>query len=128
MVVSRGFKPFGASIIGGAVVLSIALLLLLVACGGSSEHEGESQMNTDVSSGCTGQDKLKADRVAIDSFNYGYNIGRGFPGDPNELSRIQRDHGQLTPACQQYVTSIGERLQRMLEARQIRERIDKLPW
>ncbi len=86
-------------------------------------------MTTNVSSSCSGQDKEKADRYAIDVFNYSYKIGfYGIAPDPTELSRIEQGYAQLTPACQQYIQLIGERLQQMLQAGQIRDQIDKLPW
>ena len=56
MAMSRVFKSYGSSIIGNAIVLSVASLLLLVACGEDSMR---------VTSDCSGQDKKNADRYYI---------------------------------------------------------------
>ena len=55
-------------------------------------------------------------------------VSLGAPPDPAEMSRLEQEFAELTPACQQYFQSIGVRLQRMLDAGEIQQKLDKLPW
>ena len=101
---------------------------MLSGCSDSGTSSQVSASTSGNSYSCTGIEKEKADRVAIDAFNWGYALGLGLAVDPNELDRIQRASAQLTPACQRYVEEIGARLTRMKEAGEIRDRIDRIPF
>jgi hypothetical protein len=87
-------------------------------------------MLAQVSTGCSGQDKENAEQHAIDAFNYGWSVGHlGVPLEQAELDRLGRDFSNLSPACQKYVTTIGERLQRLVEQRKIDDLLRHgLPW